>query len=88
MQKSAREVLRNKHFIRAGLIFAFRLIGDASVFVGFGVTDVELPAGTEVLHAELSIEHLAFHAAIRLIYCHNFGEDSAGQILISGRNFR
>ncbi len=70
------------------MIFAFRLIGDASVFVGFGVTDVELPAGTEVLHAELLIEHLAFYAVIRLIYCHNFGEGSAGQILISGRNFR
>lgn len=53
----------------------------------FGVTDVELPPGIEVVHAELAIELLVFYVAIRLIDCDNFEESSAGQLLISDRNF-
>ena len=64
MQKSAREVLRNKHLIRAGSIFAFGLIGSVAGSVRSGVTDVELPPGTEVVHAELAIEQLVFYATI------------------------
>ena len=69
------------------MIFAVELIGGRAVFGRFGFTDVELPPGTEVVLAELAIEQLVFYAAIRLIDCDNFEEGSAGQLLISGRNF-
>ena len=52
-----------------------------------GVTDVELPPGIEVVHTELAIELLVFYVAIRLMACDNFEEGSAGQLLISDRNF-
>jgi hypothetical protein len=87
VQKSAREVLGNKHLIRVELIFAAELIGGVAVFGCFGFTDVELLLGTVVVLAELAIEQLVFYAAIRLIDCDNFEEGSAGQLLISGRNF-
>ena len=87
MQKSAREVLRDKHLIRAGSIFAFGLIEGAAGCVRFGVTTVELPSGTEVVHAELAIERFVFYVATRFIDCDNFEESSAGQLLISDRNF-
>ena len=87
MQKIAREVLRNKHLIRVGLIFAVKLKGGAPVFGRFGFNDAELAPGTEIVLAELAIEQLVLCGAIRLIDCDNFEEDSAGQLLISGRNF-
>ena len=73
--------------IRVELIFAAELIGGVEVFGCFGFTDVELLLGTVAVLAELAIEQLVFYAAISLIDCDNFEESSAGQLLISGRNF-
>ena len=73
--------------IRVELIFAAVLIGGVAVFECSGFADVELLLGTVAVLAELAIEQLVFYAAISLIDCDNFEESSAGQLLISGRNF-
>ena len=64
-----------------------KLEGGAPVFGRFGFADKKLSPDTEIVLADLAIEQLVFYAAIRLIDCDNFEEGSAGQLLISGRNF-
>ena len=64
-----------------------KLEGGAPVFGRFGFADKKLSPGTEIVLADLAIEQLVLYGAINLINCDNFEEGSAGQLLISGRNF-